>query len=1036
MLGPGTVIGKYVVLSPSYEDEEIVIYRARDLIAQREVGLKIFRHSFHFIDHSKEIIADYIEDQFYHSNVISSHNIIINGQHLVVIVPTMKGIPLEILLRRQKGPWPLSKIFNFMKPLMETIIFAHKKGFVHGDLRPQKISVYSAHGQIKQSKCLDFGLAKLMTQLSHTSQWPGVVPYMAPEQQINLTTTISADVYALGILTWRLLVGRLPVNPRNRIALRNLYNGSMAIPRITTINSKIPSVVVNAVQQATNYDPQLRHTSVRSFWMHLVGLKPPKRPQRHSAYGSSPQIPVLSTYKSSPQIPVVAKKKQKRNSQVTPVASISSIPGSSKRTNTTSHLRDTNSQLSRSALPPKWGTHKKKTAHKKLSSLPPRWKGNPSFDDEVVDGEVITPISVLPKRKPPSSETKASSSSGFDEKRNEKIITPNSISRSSETNKLDGFSSSLSISINGDFDDLENDKINYNSSITTKLEDQLSVVPAENLEKTNSFLDSSHVNLDESSSLELTSDPLFSDPSDLLFSNTSKKEDEKEIFISVDETNSGSFENDDLLFPESDDDDLLFSATKKKEEVSASVNETNPGSFENDDLLFPESDDDDLLFMDSGKKEEVSASVNETNPGSFENDDLLFPESDDDDLLFTATEKKEEVSASVNETNPGSFENDDLLFSDPDDDDLLFPKSLVSSNEAFDNEAFDEEWFFSESTDDELLFPKSSEEVASLNQNPILFSDPKKEESITSEQEKVVFPKEEDITIIPESAEVVFPKEEDITIIPESETQKPSEPSLNEEEERCYQKNDWAGLVNVLDKKIEQATNVGFMVRLLLQKGEICALRLNNPTKASQIYEEALALVPKDESVLKRLTQEIRRLREWKKLAPLLRQLAESQSNKEEKIKTLHSLGSLFSRKLNELDKAVFIFEQIRDLEPTDKVALNGLESLYEQMDQWEKLVQVLEERASNTEEIADKISIVFQKGTVYADHLQDPNSAILSFTQVIELYPSHMPALNALETLYRKRKDDQNLAYILSKQAEATQIPQLQAGMWEEKST
>ncbi len=134
------------------------------------------------------------------------------------VMDYIAGKPLDIYVREQR--LSLEQVFRLFLPVCDAVEHAHERGVVHRDLKPSNILV-DADGR---PRVLDFGLAKWLagsadTLVSRTQAFMGTLPYMAPEQARGDGATVSArtDVYALGVVLYKLLVGVYPYPVSGRV---------------------------------------------------------------------------------------------------------------------------------------------------------------------------------------------------------------------------------------------------------------------------------------------------------------------------------------------------------------------------------------------------------------------------------------------------------------------------------------------------------------------------------------------------------------------------------------------------------------------------------------------------------------------------------------------------------------------------------------------------------------------------------------------------------------------------------------------------
>jgi serine/threonine-protein kinase len=203
---------------PGYEVEAVlgrggmgVVYKARHLRLKRTVALKMLlvgayagpRERARF-QREAEAVAG-----LRHGNIVQVHDV---GDHEGMPYFTMEFVEGGSLAQKLAGtPQPARPAAALVATLAAAMQVAHQSGIVHRDLKPGNI-LLTADGT---PKITDFGLARRLegdAQLTHTGLPVGTPGYMAPEQAQGEVHAIgpSVDVYALGVILYELLTGRLP----------------------------------------------------------------------------------------------------------------------------------------------------------------------------------------------------------------------------------------------------------------------------------------------------------------------------------------------------------------------------------------------------------------------------------------------------------------------------------------------------------------------------------------------------------------------------------------------------------------------------------------------------------------------------------------------------------------------------------------------------------------------------------------------------------------------------------------------------------
>jgi serine/threonine protein kinase len=142
----------------------------------------------------------------------------------------------------------------------------HAAGIIHCDIKPDNLYLTSAPGAAKSIKILDFGLAEVMG-LSATSDAPavrGTAQFMAPEQVLGDPVDARTDVYALGVVMFRMLTGQLPFDLKLSTTLLRHQLASPTPPPSWLCEDLDPSVEA-IVLKAMRKNPENRYASAASL---------------------------------------------------------------------------------------------------------------------------------------------------------------------------------------------------------------------------------------------------------------------------------------------------------------------------------------------------------------------------------------------------------------------------------------------------------------------------------------------------------------------------------------------------------------------------------------------------------------------------------------------------------------------------------------------------------------------------------------------------------------------------------------------------
>ncbi len=137
---------------------------------------------------------------------------------LYIAMELLEGRSLYDVFREEtRLEW--KRMIKILSEMCSSLGEAHELGIVHRDLKPENVYLEQRKGHSDFVKILDFGIAKVLhgdgaggkaTQLTATGQTLGTLEYMSPEQLMGKQLDGRSDVYALGVLTYEMITGRLP----------------------------------------------------------------------------------------------------------------------------------------------------------------------------------------------------------------------------------------------------------------------------------------------------------------------------------------------------------------------------------------------------------------------------------------------------------------------------------------------------------------------------------------------------------------------------------------------------------------------------------------------------------------------------------------------------------------------------------------------------------------------------------------------------------------------------------------------------------
>ena len=205
-----------------------------------------------------------------HANVVNVYDVGQDGDLLYLVMQYVDGMDLKHVVERE-GALPWKRACAIAGDVLAGLSAIHASGIVHRDIKPQNVLI----GNDGSVKVTDFGVAHVELDsagLTTAGMTVGTASYMAPEQAQGNTPTPSADVYAVGVMLYEMVTGRLPFLAPTPVAVMLAHIQEEAPPPAAPSGmERLPRDLVAVIRQAMMKDPKARFRSAGAMGSALGG---------------------------------------------------------------------------------------------------------------------------------------------------------------------------------------------------------------------------------------------------------------------------------------------------------------------------------------------------------------------------------------------------------------------------------------------------------------------------------------------------------------------------------------------------------------------------------------------------------------------------------------------------------------------------------------------------------------------------------------------------------------------------------------------
>lgn len=298
--------GRYEILDKVGGGGMSLVYRAKDLYLNRIVAIKVLREH---LTHDEEFVARFRREaqavaSLSHTNIVSIYDVGQDKDLHYLVIEMVEGQNLKERIN-EKGKIPVGEAVDIAVQICDALEHAHKHKIIHCDIKPHNI-IITKDGK---AKVTDFGIARAVTTatITHTGSIMGSVHYFSPEQAKGEIADEKSDIYAVGVVLYEMLTGRLPFEGESPIsvALKKINNDPVP-PR--ELNPEIGEAMDKVIQRAMERNPIKRYNTVHELKQDLISAQ---------LYNKLEYI--NSENDDTINIPTLARKKNKNNDLSTPI---------------------------------------------------------------------------------------------------------------------------------------------------------------------------------------------------------------------------------------------------------------------------------------------------------------------------------------------------------------------------------------------------------------------------------------------------------------------------------------------------------------------------------------------------------------------------------------------------------------------------------------------------------------------------------------------------------------------------------------------
>jgi tRNA A-37 threonylcarbamoyl transferase component Bud32 len=261
----GKTLGNYRIVERVGRGGMAMVYKAYQPALERYVAIKVIHK--HLAADDEQFLKRFQREakavaSLRHPNIVQVFDFGTENDVTYMVMEYLKGTTLKAALNalaQRDETMRLDEVLHIFQALASALGHAHQQGMVHRDIKPANVMLTTKDDVV----LTDFGIAKIVggTQVTATGVVTGTPAYMSPEQGRGERGDERSDIYALGVMLYEMVTGRVPFDADTPLAVI-MKHISAPLPLPRQLNPIIPEAVERVILKALAKDPNDRYQTV------------------------------------------------------------------------------------------------------------------------------------------------------------------------------------------------------------------------------------------------------------------------------------------------------------------------------------------------------------------------------------------------------------------------------------------------------------------------------------------------------------------------------------------------------------------------------------------------------------------------------------------------------------------------------------------------------------------------------------------------------------------------------------------------------